>query len=323
MHWMNWDFDGRLHSIFEFYNLIKRTYGSMVNIATKLAKPYKTIQKPCLQVDHDLPLRKRLAAGDACHWKVPANTKGLDATWPMKNWMMTLSLPIQSHEWQRPKVSMHFEGTIKMHSQKSRLATWNSGHLRTLTVSTRHHLASHPIMPLANKSPWSSVGCVCNNRRLGSLFECSKNHSQKQMQTEKIPGFRTDSPPGYLHWLYLPDLEAPAVMKNTQGWALLVCWCFVTFVSPESSLNHLGCLWWQITKVRMGLAREQIQQHGIVGLRSSSCRAVGVGVGHFRSEMEKGDKTYKPHRLLISDVSLQVKKKTLDNLMNKQFHKIW
>ena len=24
-------------------------------------------------------------------------------------------------------------------------------------------------MPLANKSPWSSVGCFCNNRRLGSL----------------------------------------------------------------------------------------------------------------------------------------------------------
>ena len=134
MHWMNWDIDGRLHSIFEFYNLIKRTYGSMVNIATKLAK---TIQRPCLQVDHDLPLQKRLAAGDACHWKVPANTKGLDATWPMKNWMMTLSLPIQSHEWQRPKDSMHFEGTIKMHSQKSRLATWNSGPSQSLWPPSR------------------------------------------------------------------------------------------------------------------------------------------------------------------------------------------
>ena len=57
----------------------------------------------------------------------------------------------------------------------------------------------------------------------------------------------------------------------------------------------------------MGLARDQIQQHGIPGLRSSSCRAVGVGVGHFRSEIEKGDKTYKPHRLLISDVLYNIK----------------
>ena len=142
---------------------------------------------------------------------------------------------------------------------------------RTATTWQRQPgIFSHPIMPLANKSPWSSVGCFCNNRRLGFFLNAPriirKNKCQRKKHL-KNTRLRTDSPPGYLRWLYLPDLEAPAV-KNTQGWALLACWCFVTFVSPESSLNHLGCLWWQITKVRMGLARDQIQRHGIAGLLS-------------------------------------------------------
>ena len=94
-------------------------------------------------------------------------------------------------------------------------------------------------MPLANKSPWSSVGCVCNNRRLGFLFECSKNHSQKQMQMEKIPGFEQILRLGISIDYTFPILKLLQWRKTHKD---AHCW-LAGVLSHLSPLNHHWIIW--------------------------------------------------------------------------------
>ena len=314
MHSMNWDFDGRLHSIFEFYNLIKRTYGSWFH-GQHCNKAGKTIQNHTKTVPPSRP-RSSTAETPGCWWCLPLEGTRIYQR-PGRNLTHEKldddPFPTHPIPWVAKAQSFDAfrrndqDAFTKIQTCNLKLRTSQDPH-----SLFSHHLASHPIMPLANKSPWSSVGCVCNNRRLGFLFECSKNHSQKQMPTKKntwkIPGLRTKSPPGYLHWLYLPDLEAPAVMeKHTRmGIAGLLVFCHI-------------CLPWIITESSgMPLMANLEGENGpckrikYSNMGSQDCGhwsswAVGVGVGHFRSEMEKGDKTYKPYRLLISDVVYNIK----------------
>ena len=78
--------------------------------------PWSTLQQSWQNHTETVPPsrpRSSTVETPGCWWRLPLEgTRKYQKAWT-----------IQSHEWQRPKVSTHFEGTINMHSEKSRLAT--------------------------------------------------------------------------------------------------------------------------------------------------------------------------------------------------------